>query len=139
MNDASTLRDARRRCVIDNKEQRSRLDDFAVILRDGVTMDSGSMILDSIRCCEETHKQLLLIQGRNRCATPALVPTRLWIVRKLINKCAAGGCGQWSNKKGDFEVHYASKHEPRARFDDAVCGINGAAWKMVDLDRDRFY
>jgi len=61
VDDASTVRDARLRYVTDNSEQRRRLNGFASILRDEVTMDCGSMILDAIRCCQENHKQLLLV------------------------------------------------------------------------------
>ena len=66
VDDAATVRGARQRYISDNQEQRRRLEGFAAILRDEVTMDSGSMILDAIRCCNENHKQLLLVGDFDR-------------------------------------------------------------------------
>ena len=102
-------------------------------------MDSGSMILDSIRCCEETHKQLLLIQGRNRCATPALVPTEVMDRSKadlqVRGRRMRAMVQQEGRLRSPLRVQAQAAREVRRRcMRDQRGGL-----KMVDLDRDRFY
>lgn len=61
VNDENRVGDARDRYKSDKIDQRSRLNGYACILRDEVTMDNAAMVLDAVKCCNENHKQLLLV------------------------------------------------------------------------------
>lgn len=49
--------DPSRRRHVDNH----KLDGFACVLRDEVTMDNTAMVSDAISCCNEYHRQLLIV------------------------------------------------------------------------------
>lgn len=66
VDDSSTVRTAKDRYDSDKDQERTRLDGFAVILRDEITMDSAGMVLDAVKCCNENHRQLLLVGDFDR-------------------------------------------------------------------------